>query len=147
MSAAPAKTDAKIACVSAVLNDNGEPLSSYSVGPYGDAAKLPFRLVINQGEEQGVKRGDVYLVYSVGDEIRDPETGAILGKLEILRGRGEVVHIMEKMSILRSMEQIQPSANVNALTALQGLGIDRTREADVPFRTPKIGDLARKISK
>lgn len=60
--------------------------------------------VINKGAEQGVKPGDTYLIYSLGPEINDPETGASLGRLEIVRGRAIVRHVQEKMSTLESDE-------------------------------------------
>ena len=48
-------------------------------------------LVINWGADDGVKRGDVFLVYGQGPLITDPDTGRDLGRLELVRGRGEVV--------------------------------------------------------
>lgn len=144
MSAAPAKNETKDALVSAVLNDDGETLDSYLTNPQADRARLPFRLVINRGEKQGVRMGHKFLVYTPGEEVRDPASNKSLGHLEILRGRGEVVHVMENMSIIRSLER----SHLVPQGSIQVAGFEpRTREMEIPFRTPKIGDLARPLSR
>lgn len=138
------KDEKKPVVVSAILNDHGNQLSTYIMGPQGDRDKLPYKLVINAGREDGVRVGLNYLVYSLGDQIKDPFTGRILGKLEILRGKGEVVHVMEKMSIIRSTERARIAPVNNLATGLGFEGI--AKDTEVPFRAPKIGDLARRVS-
>jgi len=65
------------------------------------------KVVINRGTEHGLKEGDRFLVYGLGqEELRDPETGEPLGLLEIVRGTGKVVHAQEKIATVQSiMEQ------------------------------------------
>ncbi len=63
-----------------------------------------FSVAINKGSEQGVKKGDTYLVYALGPELTDPETGESLGQLEIVRGRASVRHVQEKVSTLEAIE-------------------------------------------
>ena len=63
-----------------------------------------YSAVINIGSEQGVKHGDIYLIYTLGIELHDPETNSSLGNLEIVRGRARVSHVQEKMSTLDSIE-------------------------------------------
>jgi hypothetical protein len=58
-------------------------------------------LVINQGTGLGVGVGDRYLVYTVGPMLKDPETGEDLGELEVVRGRGRVVHVQERVATIR----------------------------------------------
>lgn len=63
-----------------------------------------FTVVINQGHTQGVKNGDLYLIYQIGDDLFDPETGKSLGKLEIAKGRARVTHVQEFIATLKSIE-------------------------------------------
>lgn len=63
-------------------------------------------IAINRGRIHDIKKGDVFAIYGLSDdEIKDPETGESLGKLEIFRGNGEVIYLQEKMSTLRSIEK------------------------------------------
>jgi hypothetical protein len=62
----------------------------------------PFTLVINRGSTHGVKEGMRFLVYSLGEELYDPDTKESLGRLETVKGTGVVSHVQEKMSTIRS---------------------------------------------
>lgn len=66
-----------------------------------------YTAVINVGFENGVKKGDKYLIYALGPEISDFETGESLGKLEIVKGKVNVEHIQEKMCTVRCYEKIE----------------------------------------
>ncbi len=63
-----------------------------------------FSAVINAGAEQDVKVGMKFLIVGLGDLIQDPDTGEELERLEIVRGRAEVVHVQTKLSTLKSIE-------------------------------------------
>ncbi|MTJ05899.1 MAG: hypothetical protein FH759_14615 [Sediminimonas qiaohouensis] len=63
-----------------------------------------YQYVINRGSSNGVDIGDRYLVFGLGDEIVDPDTGESLGTLEIVRGKARIIHVQEKMSTLESIE-------------------------------------------
>ncbi|MDE2792095.1 MAG: hypothetical protein OXI81_16960 [Paracoccaceae bacterium] len=63
-----------------------------------------YKFVINRGSRDGVKVGQKYLVFSLGDSILDPESGNDLGVLEIVRGRAQVTHVQEQMSTLESTD-------------------------------------------
>ena len=63
-----------------------------------------FSVVINAGAEQGVKVGMKFLVVGLGNLICDPDTGEELEKLEIVRGRAEVLHVQTKLATLKSIE-------------------------------------------
>ena len=58
----------------------------------GDTAYL------NRGEGGGLKKGEQLQVFSVGDEIRDLDTGELLGRTEIKVGILTVEEILRKMS-------------------------------------------------
>ena len=70
-----------------------------------DTSHTPTEIVINRGATDGVKRGDRYLVFGEGPDIIDPDTGKSLGRVELVRGRGEVVHVQEHMATIRSLEK------------------------------------------
>src|SRR5260370_36133362 len=55
-------------------------------------------VILAAGSRQGVKEGMVFVIYELGDEIRDPETGESLGRLELVKGRVTVAHVQEKVS-------------------------------------------------
>ena len=56
-------------------------------------------IYINQGSNEGVKVGDVFDVFRTGEEIRDPDTGAVLDVIESLVGRIIITSVKEKVSI------------------------------------------------
>ena len=63
----------------------------------------PCKVVMNRGVLHGVKEGQRFLVYKLSEEvIVDPASGESLGYLEIVKGRGRVSHVQEKMSIVES---------------------------------------------
>ena len=68
----------------------------------------PLEVVINRGSHQGVKLGDKFLVFGIGPRIIDPDTHDDLGELELVRGRGEVVHVQEHLATLRSPFDLLP---------------------------------------
>lgn len=58
------------------------------------------RAWINMGAMSGVEVGDTYEIYSVGEELVDPDTGQVLGVDETKTGTGEIVEIQERFSIM-----------------------------------------------
>jgi hypothetical protein len=118
----------------ALLNDHNEPLES---GPV-------FRLVINTGSDDGVSNGDRYLIYSLGPVMTDPINGESLGQLEIVRGSARVIHVQERVSIVRTEETKEESQVVGRSALLAQLATERVSVA-VPFRSPKVGDFARPV--
>jgi curli biogenesis system outer membrane secretion channel CsgG len=55
---------------------------------------------INMGEMSGLKAGDKFTILSVGEELRDPDTGEVLGVEESTIGEGVVVDVQERFSIM-----------------------------------------------
>jgi curli biogenesis system outer membrane secretion channel CsgG len=78
-----------------------------SRSPAGAAAAPSFAIVkveagtayINAGANADVRVGDVFQVYSRGEDLIDPETGLKLGASERLIGSIEVSEVQEKFSI------------------------------------------------
>ena len=55
-----------------------------------------YKIVVNKGENAGIKLGQVFLVYKEAEELFDPDTDESLGKLEITKGKGKVVHVQPR---------------------------------------------------
>lgn len=62
------------------------------------------KVVINAGRKDGIKLGDKFMIYSLGDEICDPITKDRLGVLEIVKGRGKAIHVQENISTIESIK-------------------------------------------
>ena len=107
------------------------------------------RLAINRGERHGVRLGQRFLVYNLSDEeILDPVTKKSLGRLEIFKGTGRVVHVQDTISTIESdrpaaspeLEEIRPVVP----------SVASPREAlprnTLPFVGVRVGDRAKLIS-
>jgi hypothetical protein len=103
------------------------------------------RVAINRGTENGVKLGQRYLVYELGKEVTDPDTGASLGKLEVVRGTGKVVHLQEKMATLKSDLTKQRRIRSPYPVFLSfGQGEELVTD-EMPFNDAKVGDVAKPV--
>ena len=110
------------------------------------------RVVVNKGANDGIHLNQMFLIYKLGDEIIDPDTKEILGKLEIVLGRGIVTHVQDKMATLTSNIVKQGQTRViknptkNALLNFMGGDQIITEPGDIePFNEVNIGDLAKPI--
>lgn len=61
-------------------------------------------VVLNGGKNYDIKLGEHFIIYGIGEEIFDPETKQSLGKLELVRGKGSVIHVQDKMCIVKNDE-------------------------------------------
>lgn len=124
-----------------------------------------FTIVINRGKIDGLHIGDVFLIYRQGKNIIDPETGKSLGILEIIIGKGKVIHVQEKMATLESATYIIPSTEKTVTEEEReknpfyydynpfGLNVGKTKKTTYkepekrqqPFEKVFIGDLAKPI--
>lgn len=110
----------------------------------------PYKLVLNGGENVGLQRNDIIVVFGLGTEVlKDPETGEDLEKLEILRGRGKVIHIQEKICTIESIETNKSGKRiVKSFSGFQSLMNPKEEivydDTRLPFEEPQIGDYARK---
>lgn len=55
---------------------------------------------INMGTMSGLKSGDQFTILSVGEELRDPDTGQVLGVEESTTGEGVVVDVQDRFAIM-----------------------------------------------
>jgi len=77
-------------------------VKSSGMGGHGDASGLVGKianveggtLYINAGSDGGVKEGDEFNVFRVGKQIKDPDTGEVLGADETKVGRVKIDKIM-----------------------------------------------------
>lgn len=130
------------AVVVALLTNHGEPFLDDESGEAVQSGEYIERFVINSGQAQGVKNGDKYLIYALGEEIIDPSSGKSLGQLEVVRGRASVIHAQENMSILKSdekkMVRIPDPFNPT-------FGQPKLEPVDEALRVLDVGDFARPV--
>ncbi len=67
-----------------------------------------FRVVVDIGHKDGIKKDMKFFIYEYGEEIHDPITNEIIDKIEIVKHHIKVTHIQEKFSIMRSDEYEEP---------------------------------------
>lgn len=61
-------------------------------------AKLGSQVTLNRGESGGASVGQVWLVYALGDEVVDPDTGEKLGQNEIEIGKISISRVSPKLA-------------------------------------------------
>ncbi|MBU0793615.1 MAG: hypothetical protein KJ752_06540, partial [Alphaproteobacteria bacterium] len=110
--------------------------------------KSYYKLLINVGEKDEVKTGERILVFALGQEMVDPESGDSLGCFEVVRGYGRVVSTQSRMSVIESSRtktvRFQKAQAINAL--ISGHSVEYgEREEKAPFLNAMIGDLVRFI--
>ncbi|SRR6266446_666822 len=59
-------------------------------------------VVLTVGRTDLVTEGTEFVIFSVGDPIVDPDSGEILGRLETVKGRVVVTHVMERASVAKT---------------------------------------------
>jgi hypothetical protein len=119
----------------------------------------PYRLVINAGSEAGVIEKDRFLVYELGEELIDPETSEVLGRLEIVKGTGRPIHIQEKLTTIESTRTRQQPEKRRTVTksgdpfmsvVAPTRSVEEIVEPSEPklqaFGEVKVGDRAKKIN-
>lgn len=91
-----ATTDAISEAVDKIVKDMADQPWSASVADWDDKAK---EVTINAGSELGIKEGDAFDVYRVTKIIKDPDTGAILGKKTEKTGSIKIKSVDKKFSV------------------------------------------------
>lgn len=69
-------------------------------------------VLINRGSETGIARNTYYNVWVLGEELKDPDTGEVLGKEETRVGKVLIVELQSRFSKARIVEDkgIKPGA-------------------------------------
>jgi len=120
-------------------------------------------VVINIGTEQNVQSDSRFTIVGLGEDITDPDTGEVIEKLELFRGRARVLHAQGKLATLINAEVFpgKPESNelragsplgagfrgVQLITALREQQFPEIRHGEPkPFTGIKIGDSVIKNS-
>ena len=110
-----------------------------------------YKLVINRGSTSDIKMNQRFLVYTYGKEVTDPDTGQSLGKLEIVRGTGRVLHLQELQATIESdmerhVRRLRRYPDAFSLFS-KGLGGEEvTYETEkIPFESPEVGDMVKPV--
>lgn len=98
------------------------------------------------------RKGDKVLIYSLGEEVLDPDTKESLGKLEKVKGVGEISHLQEKIATITAEKII--NYKTSKKTTKNGMGLfllspieyetKEKEEIQTEFKNPIIGDLVKK---
>ncbi len=59
-------------------------------------------VVLNAGYEQGVREGDLFVIFGEHEDIMDPLSGNSLGKWEAVKARVVATHVQERMCTVRA---------------------------------------------
>lgn len=107
-------------------------------------------VVINKGFADGVTLNNRFLIYRLGEEIFDPDTGESLGKLELVCGEGKPIHIQEHLTTLSSAkyETQKKKIVVKRNTLIFGGDVEETYDPEtiqIPFENVEVGTLVRQI--
>lgn len=62
------------------------------------AAKNGNQITVNRGESAGVAVGQEWTVFALGEEIKDPDTGDLLGRNEVETGTIKIIRVSPKLS-------------------------------------------------
>lgn len=105
-----------------------------------------YRIAINKGLRDGIAYGDKFLIYKKGEELFDPITNESLGCLEIIKGRGQVSHLQEKICTLETYEKERRTRRrPMGLLSSAIYGDYEHEDVQVTFDNPELGDIADKI--
>lgn len=118
-----------------------------------------YTLVLNKGSNDGIKPGQRFLIYSMGEEIIDPDTQKSLGQLEIVKGTGKVTHLQPTIATIQSDMKSPPSKAIRRIKKKDPFGIgglssmfgsdeviEETLPTEtVPFENPELNDIAKPI--
>jgi len=107
-----------------------------------------YRVVINRGSRDNIKTGDRFLVFQIGEEILDPDTKESLGNVEIIKGKGKVIHLQEKMATIETYEteKIKIQLSRGLISSAWALGYDTEYDnVQKSFNDPQLGDVAKKL--
>ena len=113
-----------------------------------------YTVVLNVGAANGIEIGQTFLIFGLGAEIQDPTTKESLGRLELVRGRGRVKHLQDRLCTITSIETFATDRGRKVIKrqggfSVLGMGteeiIENPSTEQKEFNAPEIGDYAKKI--
>ena len=123
-------------------------MSDSTVQHDGLVAKVIDRqtVVLNKGAQDGISEGSKFVVFSLGEEVHDPKTGESLGILEEVKGKGQVVHVQDRVCTIETYEfDMIPARAPSLLEKLTEIHGERKERVYRQFVDVNCGDYARKI--
>lgn len=113
-----------------------------------------YTIVINKGEEDGIRFNHRFLIYSLDDEpLIDPITNKSLGTLEIVKGTVKVKHIQPHLTTLESDTFAKPSRTITKRKSPFSSAFDNSVTEEitndrelVALDNPIVGDYAKLIN-
>jgi hypothetical protein len=95
--------------------------------------------VINKGSLDGITVGQTFLFFNEGPDVQDPVTKESLGQVEVLRGRGRVTHLQDRIATVRSIETTRVYDSPGIMT------LRSYHDELAPFRGIDVGDIGRPV--
>lgn len=110
-----------------------------------------YTVVINAGSKDVVTDNDRFIIYYLDEEnLYDPDTRELLGKLEIVRGIGRPSHIQDRITTLKSDEWTTVGSATRVIRKPTFIPFSSTEEVITPadkerkpFENPQVGDLVK----
>jgi len=109
----------------------------------------PYRVIVNIGYNQGIKKDMKFIIYELGENIIDFDTGQIIDRLEIIKHHIKVTQIQEKFSVMKS-DEYEPDIFKTVITSgyqtkTIPLSTDEepSKSSEKEYKKIKIGDLVR----
>ncbi|MBI2135362.1 hypothetical protein HYU09_05195 [Candidatus Woesearchaeota archaeon] len=112
-----------------------------------------YRVVIDKGYTDGVEKDTIFIIYSEGEIVEDPETKENLGRIEHVKSKIKPLHIQENFTI---METAEKEASTNLTGIMHYLSTSQVfyrkkplkisadiKKSEQPDDTIKVGDLVR----
>ncbi len=124
------------------------------IGIEGKVAEIidTVTVAINRGYAHGVEEGMRFIIYELGNEIKDPDTKESLGRFEYVKAKVEATNVNERFSTAKTYETDILSTAIMGTYGGQlvsrKLPLDDETKGELPkhpITRVKIGDPVRQI--
>ena len=109
-------------CTTAGSKDSPYKLKVISIEPYSEGFVVDVsgeqdavKVIISLGSEDGVKKGDTYIVFRAGKELRDPKTNDLLQIEEIFIGTIRIRELMPRTAYAIADSTVFPIVNKDGI--------------------------------
>jgi len=66
--------------------------------------KIDKQITINRGDSSGVELDQLWHVFALGKELKDPDTGEVLGRQEVMVGKVKITNVTPRLSTAEIIE-------------------------------------------
>lgn len=91
-----------------------------------------YHVILNAGARDDVAVGMEFVIFSLGEQVTDPDTGEDLGQIELVKGTVEVDHVQDGMA--RAVSNRFSSGNAIS------------PKVRLKLSDPEVGDSAKRIA-